>query len=150
MTAPLVLPLARIRELISMPEAIEAVSAAFAALDAGRAVLPGVIKADWLRPGQTVIAIGSDGPDKQELEATALGRADRVIADVLAQCARLGEVHHALDSGALTKERVTELGAVVAGRAPGRTSAGALIICDLTGVGVQDAAVAALVARKAT
>ncbi|MBI5878692.1 MAG: ornithine cyclodeaminase family protein [Chloroflexi bacterium] len=108
-----------------------------------------LVKADWLRPGQTVIAVGSDGPDKRELDAGAVGCADRVIADVLAQCARLGEIHHALDSGELLAERVVELGAVVSGCAPGRTNSHELIICDLTGVGVQDAAVAALVAKKA-
>lgn len=107
-----------------------------------------LVRAAWLRAGQTIIAVGSDGPDKQELEAAVLARADRVVADVLAQCARLGEVHHALDAGILSSERVTELGAVVSGRAPGRASDSELIVCDLTGVGVQDAAVAALVAGR--
>jgi len=109
-----------------------------------------LIYADWVRPGATLIAVGSDGPDKQELDASLLAQADVVIADRLDQCAEFGEIHHALAAGLLALEDVTgELGDVIVGRLPGRTADDQLIICDLTGVGVQDAAIAGLVLEKA-
>ena len=90
----------------------------------------------------TVIAVGSDGPDKQELPTEVLARADKVVVDRLSQCLILGELHHAVDEGVLTAAAVhAELGQVLIGRKPGREQ-DELIVCDLTGVGAQDAAIA--------
>jgi ornithine cyclodeaminase len=108
-----------------------------------------LVRAEWLAPGTLVIAVGSDGPDKQELDVAVLARADRVVADSLPQCARLGEIHHALTAGVLAERDVTELGQITAGRAPGRRTPDELIVCDLTGVGVQDVAAATVVMRRA-
>jgi len=109
-----------------------------------------LVSANWVQPGTTIIAVGSDTPDKQELDPNLLARADLVIADRLAQCAEFGEIHHALKEGALTLDDVAgELGDVVVGRIPGRSTNGQLIVCDLTGVGVQDAAITSLVLEKA-
>lgn len=109
-----------------------------------------LVCADWVRPGSTLIAIGSDTPDKQELAVDLLARADVIIADKLDQCAEFGEIHHALDAGVLTLDDVTgELGDVITGRIPGRTTDNQVIVCDLTGVGVQDAAITSLVLEKA-
>lgn len=109
-----------------------------------------LVKANWVEPGTHVTAMGSDGPDKQELEARLLVRADRLVADSLAQCARFGEIHHALEAGLLLEEDVDgELGQVVCGDIPGRGNAEEITVCDLTGVGVQDAAIAGLVYRRA-
>ena len=109
-----------------------------------------LVRAEWLAPGATVIAVGSDGPDKQELDTGVLARADRIVADSLPQCLRLGEIHHAVEQGAITKERVTsELGDIAADLKPGRVSERELIVCDLTGVGVQDVAAASLVMDRA-
>ncbi len=106
------------------------------------------VRASWLAAGALVIAAGSDGPDKQELDVDVLASADRVVADSLAQCRRLGEIHHAIDAGVLSDDRVTELGQITAGRAPGRRTPDEMIVCDLTGIGVQDVAAAnAVVAR---
>jgi ornithine cyclodeaminase len=102
-----------------------------------------LIQAEWLRPGMHITAVGSDGPDKQELAADVLARADVVVADRLSQCERLGEIHHAFEAG-LQRDRVFELGDIVIGKQSGRTSEGQITICDLTGVGVQDAAIAGL------
>ncbi len=97
-----------------------------------------------LGDGATVIAVGSDGPDKRELATTALVRADKIVVDRLSQCVALGELHHAVEEGALNETDVhAELGEIVIGREKGRES-DELIICDLTGVGVQDAAIAEL------
>jgi len=109
-----------------------------------------LIWADWVQPGSTIIAVGSDIPDKQELDPHLLARADLVIADRLSQCAEFGEIHHALTAGIMTGNDITgELGDVVVGRTPGRTADDQIIVCDLTGVGVQDAAIAGLVLEKA-
>jgi ornithine cyclodeaminase len=107
-----------------------------------------IVEASFVKPGATILAVGSDGPDKQELEVAVLERADKVIADKLSQCARLGEIHHALEAGRLTEKDVYgELGDVVIGRLPGREG-DELIVCDLTGVGAQDAALAEVVWKE--
>jgi len=102
-----------------------------------------LVRADWLRPGQHVTALGSDSPGKQELEAACLARADLLVVDRLTQCAAFGELRHALESGLVHPGRVhAELGEIVAGLKPGRSSATQLTIVDLTGVGFQDTAIA--------
>jgi ornithine cyclodeaminase len=109
-----------------------------------------LVSADWVQPGTTIIAVGSDTPGKQELDASLLARADLVFADRLSQCAEFGEIHHALRASALTLGDVAgELGDVVVGHIPGRTADDQIIVCDLTGVGVQDAAIAGMVLEKA-
>jgi ornithine cyclodeaminase/alanine dehydrogenase-like protein (mu-crystallin family) len=95
-----------------------------------------------LTPGATVVALGSDGPDKRELAPEVVATADKVVTDLTAQCVRLGELHHAVDGGFMTASDVwAELGQVVVGDRPGRES-DETIVCDLTGVGAQDAAIA--------
>jgi ectoine utilization protein EutC len=108
-----------------------------------------LVRAEWIKRGALVLAVGSDGADKQELDVEVLAGADRVVADSLPQCRRLGEIHHALEAGVLDAARVIELGAITAGRAPGRTSEAETIVCDLTGVGVQDVAAASVVVERA-
>ena len=100
-------------------------------------VLPGM-----LAPGATVVALGSDGPEKGELAPEVVAGADKVCTDVTDQCAGLGELHHAVDAGLMTVDDVwSELGPVVVGDLPGRQG-DETIVCDLTGVGAQDAAIA--------
>lgn len=107
-----------------------------------------LVRAAWLRPGMHVIAVGSDTPGKQELDADCLGRADLAVVDRLAQCAAFGELKPALDAGTLTLDGVhAQLGEIVAGRKPGRTSDAQITIADLTGVGFQDTAIAAAAMR---
>lgn len=102
-----------------------------------------LVQAEWLRPGQHVTALGADAPGKQELDAACLTRADLLVVDRLTQCAAFGELRHALDAGLLRPDRVhAELGEIVAGRKPGRTTARQITIADLTGVGFQDTAIA--------
>jgi ornithine cyclodeaminase len=104
-----------------------------------------LVFADWLRPGVHVTAVGSDGVGKQELEPEILRRADLVVADSLDQCARLGELQHALD----VLSSAVELGHVCSRETPGRTSADQLTVADLTGIGVQDVAAANAVLERA-
>ncbi len=109
-----------------------------------------LVRAEWLAKGATVIAVGSDNPEKQELDVDVLVRADRIVADSIPQCLRLGEIHHGVERGAISKQKAaTELGEITAGLKPGRQSDAELIVCDLTGVGVQDVAAASLVYERA-
>lgn len=100
-----------------------------------------LVRAEWMRPGLHITAVGSDTPGKQEVDAACLARADLVIADRLAQCERFGELAHGGRAAA-------ELGAVVAGLHPGRTRNTEITIADLTGVGFQDTAIAAAAYRE--
>jgi ectoine utilization protein EutC len=109
-----------------------------------------LINAAWIEPGTHITALGSDGPHKQELDPHILAKADRLIADSIEQCIKLGEIHHAIKLELLKREEIDgELGQVVSGTIPGRQSANEITICDLTGVGVQDAYIAALAFEKA-
>jgi len=102
-----------------------------------------LVRAEWLRPGQHITALGSDSPGKQELDAACLARADLLVVDRLTQCAAFGELRHALDAGLFRADRVhAELGEIVAGSKPGRTAREQITIADLTGVGFQDTAIA--------
>ena len=109
-----------------------------------------ILMAGWLAPGQHVTAMGSDAEHKNELDPAAIARADLYVADSLSQTRRLGELHHAIAAGAVSADATfAELGAIVAGRNAGRPSPEALTICDLTGTGVQDTAIATLASDRA-
>jgi ornithine cyclodeaminase len=102
-----------------------------------------LVQAEWLRAGQHVTALGADSPGKQELDAGCLALADLLVVDRLTQCASFGELRHPLDAGLLRSDRVhAELGEIVAGLKPGRTTAQQITVVDLTGVGFQDTAIA--------
>ena len=108
-----------------------------------------VLQADWLHPGLHVTAMGSDQAGKNEIEAAALARADLYVADRVSQCAELGELRSAIGAGLMAADGVIELGQVVAGQTPGRATAAAITIADLTGTGAQDTAIATFAAAKA-
>jgi ornithine cyclodeaminase len=91
-----------------------------------------------LQPGTHVTAMGSDTPDKQELDADILQHADLVVADSISQCIERGEIHQALKSGAIAESDIVELGSIIAGDAGGRQSDDQTTVADLTGVAVQD------------
>jgi len=99
-------------------------------------------------PGTFVAAVGADNPEKQEL-APALLAASRVVVDVLEQAATMGDLHHAIGAGLMSRGDVTELGQIVAGRALPRGSADEVIVFDSTGMALQDVAAAAAVYERA-
>ena len=104
---------------------------------------------DDVRPGTFVAAVGADSPDKQELHPGLLARS-RVVVDVLAQCAEMGDLHHALAAGVLARGDVhAELAEVVAGRKPGRVAPDETFVFDSTGTALEDVAAAAAVYEKA-
>lgn len=100
-------------------------------------------------PGTFVAAVGADNEEKQEL-APALLKASKVVVDLLEQCAAIGDLHHAIAAGLMTSADVhAELGQVIAGQRPGRTSAAEIIVFDSTGTALQDACAAATVYERA-
>lgn len=105
-----------------------------------------LIKAEWVAPGTHVTSAGTGSPEKVELEPALLLKADKLVADRTSQTARYGNLHHAIAAGVLSADRVyAELGDLAAGRLAGREQESEITVADLTGVGVQDAAIAAAV-----
>src|SRR5213080_1263775 len=102
-----------------------------------------LIMASWVSPGAHVTSVGTGSPEKIELEPALLARADKLVADRVFQTERYGNLHHAVAAGVTTRKRVyAELGDLAAGRRPGREQPDEITVADLTGVGVQDAAIA--------
>jgi ornithine cyclodeaminase len=102
-----------------------------------------LIDATWLHPGLHITAMGSDASDKNELDPAIVTAADRFVCDRLAQSRTLGELRAAVAAGtAGAEEPFTELGAICAGQQAGRNSEEEVTVCDLTGTGVQDTAIA--------
>ena len=105
-----------------------------------------LIKAAWVAKGTHITSVGTGSPEKIELEPQLLKKADKVVADRIAQTSRYGNLHHAILAGVFNSNEVYgELGDLAAGRLAGRGAADEITIADLTGVGVQDAAIAASV-----
>jgi alanine dehydrogenase len=94
-----------------------------------------------LRPGQHVSLMGADGPGKAEIAVAELARV-HVFADDWEQASHNGELVHAVEAGVLKQADVTELGAVLAGDAPGRLSDDEITAFDSTGLAIQDLAIA--------
>ena len=100
-----------------------------------------ILQKSWLQPGTHIIAVGSDTPDKQELDSAILAAADWVVADSISQCLERGEIHQALKQNAIRQQDIVELGNVIA-EGQGRTDESQIIVTDLTGVAVQDIKIA--------
>ena len=108
------------------------------------------ITREMLRPGAFIAAVGADSEDKQEIEPRLMAEA-KVVTDMTEQARRIGDLHHALDAGAMTVHAVhAQLGEVVAGLKPGRESDTETIVFDSTGTGLQDVAAAIAAYRAAS
>ena len=95
-----------------------------------------------IRPGTHISAMGSDTPDKQELEAAIVANADVVVADSIEQCHLRGEIARAMSAGAIDAAALVEIGDIIAGRANGRQNEQQVTVFDSTGVAVQDMMIA--------
>jgi ornithine cyclodeaminase/alanine dehydrogenase-like protein (mu-crystallin family) len=112
-------------------------------------VTPGaeaVVEAGDLRPGLHLNMLGADGPSKAEATPAAVASC-ALFCDEWEQAAHGGELTGAVAAGLVTRERVTELGAVLAGDASGRPGPEAVTLFDSTGLAIQDLAVAAAAHR---
>lgn len=106
-----------------------------------------LLDAAMLRPGLHVTAIGSDAEHKQELAADVVAAADVFVCDRVAQSQRLGELRAAVAAGFDPADAI-ELGTVLAGDHPGRRRPEDVTVCDLTGTGAQDTAIATLAVAR--
>ena len=104
---------------------------------------------EYVSPGTFIAAVGADNEEKQELDPTLMV-SNKVVVDLLGQCATVGELHHAVEQGLVTTADVyAELGEVIAGKKEGRTSDEEIIVFDSTGTALQDVAAAAIVYERA-
>jgi ornithine cyclodeaminase len=107
------------------------------------------VHADAVHSGLHITAVGSDAPTKQELESGVLEPADLIVCDLERQCVELGECRQADVDGVFDRtRRPIELGSILRGVSKGRTNNDQITVCDLTGVGVQDTAIARYVCRQ--
>ncbi len=121
---------------------VDIIERAFAALASGQVVMPPILMADWLHPGLHITAMGADQTGKSEIGPKALAEADLYVCNRVNQCETSGELEAALAAGLWTKGTPPELGQVIEGSAKGRMSEKDITICDLTGTGAQDTAIA--------
>ena len=109
-----------------------------------------IIQPEWLHPGLHITAMGSDLAGKQELATGVLAAADQVVCDRRDQCIAMGELQHLEASGSpIDAGTIAELGELAIGRIAGRDRDDAITICDLTGTGVQDTAIARVALQHA-
>jgi ornithine cyclodeaminase/alanine dehydrogenase-like protein (mu-crystallin family) len=102
-----------------------------------------------LRAGQHVSLMGADGPGKAEIAVGELVRA-HTFCDDWEQASHNGELAHAVEAGALAREQVTELGAVLDGTAEGRRNDDEITVFDSTGLAIQDLAIALAALERAS
>jgi ornithine cyclodeaminase/alanine dehydrogenase-like protein (mu-crystallin family) len=108
------------------------------------------LEARFVEPGTFVAAVGADSPDKSEIHPGLMAKA-LVVADLRDQCAAMGDLRHAILSGDLAAGDVhAELGDLVVGRRPGRTSEAQITMFDSTGTALQDVAAAAFLYARAS
>jgi ornithine cyclodeaminase/alanine dehydrogenase-like protein (mu-crystallin family) len=105
--------------------------------------------ADSLEAGQHVSLMGADGPGKTEVAVGELRRAHLFCDDWEQACSKgMGDIGQGLAAGLVTRDDVTELGAVLIGEADGRRSAGDITLFDSSGLAIQDLAIAKLAYSK--
>jgi ornithine cyclodeaminase len=104
-----------------------------------------LLQANNIKAGTLIVAIGSDTQHKQELASEILQKADLVIADSIPQSKSRGEVYQAVKSGAISAEKVVELGNALQDANLQDTNDEQITVVDLTGVAVQDIMIASAV-----
>lgn len=108
------------------------------------------LRREHVAPGTFIAAVGADNDDKQELHVDLMAHS-KVVVDLIDQCAAIGELHHALDEGAMTRvDVVAELAEIVAGTKRPAFAADDIIIFDSTGSAIQDVAAAGIIYERAT
>ena len=101
-----------------------------------------ILKAGWIQPGTHITSVGSDTPEKCELDFNILSKADIIIADSIEQNLIRGEIHQAIKNKATDVSQLIEIGEIFDGTKTGRTTEGQISIVDLTGVAIQDLVIA--------
>lgn len=104
-----------------------------------------LLTAGDIKPGTLITAVGSDTPEKQELDPKILAKADVLVADSLSQCRKRGEISKALTAGVIDEQRILELGKVIQNPGLAALREDSICVADLTGVAVQDVQIASAV-----
>lgn len=97
-----------------------------------------LLHSDQILPGTHITAMGSDTPEKNELDPKILQQADLVVADSISQCLLRGEIFKAIQAGLIRDDSLLELGNVITTNELRRSSDGQTTVADLTGVAIQD------------
>jgi ornithine cyclodeaminase len=101
-----------------------------------------LVNSKHVKPGTHITAMGSDTPEKNELDPEILKNADIVVADSISQCLERGEIFHAIKQKKIKKEILIELGNVITDNKLQRKTENQITVADLTGVAVQDIQIA--------
>ena len=102
-----------------------------------------LLEFDWIKRGTHITAMGSDAEQKNELHPTMIKLCDKYVPDSQAQTTILGELHHAIKENIiLPGDKFDNLGSIIIDPSLGRKNKDDITICDLTGTGVQDTAIA--------
>jgi ornithine cyclodeaminase len=104
--------------------------------------------ADQIKKGTHLTAVGADAEGKQELEAEIFESAEIVVADSISQCVDHGDLSHAIKGEIISKDKIIELGNVIADPHLQRKTEEQITVADLTGVAVQDIQIAKYVYQK--
>jgi ornithine cyclodeaminase len=106
-----------------------------------------LLLAEHLKPGQHITAMGADSEHKNEIDPRIVANS-KYFCDRLSQVQALGELHHAIEKNLVgAGDTFPEIGQVIALQAPGRADVDEITLCDLTGTGIQDTAIATLAYR---
>ncbi len=106
-----------------------------------------LFRAQSVRPGTHLVALGADGPGKQELPADLFAGAAHVLVDDVAQALDHGDFGAAVRAGRVAAERAVPLGAALSGRVRLQRAPHDISVVDLTGIAAEDIAIAALFCR---
>ena len=102
-----------------------------------------LLEFDWIKKGTHITAMGSDAEHKNEIDPHMLKYCDQYVPDNQSQTSALGELHHALKKNLISsQEKFNDLGDIINDPNLGRKNKEDITICDLTGTGVQDTAIA--------
>jgi alanine dehydrogenase len=109
-----------------------------------------VLELEWLKPGAHINAVGSHRPDLREIDGTTLARSKVVVDSREAVMAECGDILLAIKENSITENSIhAEIGEVLAGTKPGRTSADEITLYKSVGIAIQDVAAAHLIYHKA-
>jgi len=108
-----------------------------------------ILHASHRHPGLFIAGVGADNPEKHELAPELLAQC-LVVPDILEQAATMGDLHHAIAAGVLTRDDIHgELADVICGRIPGRQNDDEVFLFDSTGTALQDVVTATVALSRA-
>ena len=109
-----------------------------------------VLKGEWIEPGTHLNVVGSNFLSKSEVDVETIRRASVIAVDSIEDSrVEAGDLMPAIERGVITWESVTELGRIVAGRDPGRTSDDEITLFKSNGIALEDISTALRVYKLA-